>query len=413
MVALMDDVGPIPFKPSIDGLEGLGRLGRSAPVCLDDDEPGGQLRAGARAASARRAPQPVAPDATRWIPVTAADDSTKVDEQTQTEDVRDSSVSIGLRVLNEVVAEWTGQGARLEANAIFVEANPKSHRALEAHVERTRGAVEAHVLPGEFGANVPEIRRLLGGDPAFIFVDPTGWKGVGMKYIAQLVDQPFRDVMINFMFQYLNRFKGEEQRDWLRRQVCEFFGIEDNAELRGLGEAALLEVYRNRLKELSGLTFALDLAIPDPLRDRPFFHLVCGGRHRDVVALFREVEAAVVGGEAALVRREARQRKDSQRTLSLFDTGASEAPTSEDVRYRHLRDEGLHIARRRVEAALEGGPRRFGDLWPEVLEVAHIRRLDLRSLLDSMVDEGRILVEGMKPRERTINDDHVLRRVES
>jgi three-Cys-motif partner protein len=333
--------------------------------------------------------------------------------ETQTEDVRDSSVSIGLRVLNEVVAEWTRQGARLEANAIFVEANPKSHQALDAHVERTRGAVEAHVLPGEFGVNVPKIRRLVGGDAAFIFVDPTGWKGVGMRYIAQLVDQPFRDVMINFMFQYLNRFKGEERRDWLRQQVCEFFGIEDNAELRGLGEAALLDVYRKRLKELSGLTFALDLAIPDPIRDRPFFHLVCGGRHPHVVELFREVEAAVVGGEAAFVRREARQRKDAQRTLSLFAADVSEASTAEDVRYRYLRDEGLHIARRHVEAALRGGPRRFGDLWPEVLEVAHIRRVDLRSLLDEMIDEGGMLVEGMRPRERTIKDDHVLRRIET
>lgn len=331
--------------------------------------------------------------------------------ETQTDDVRDSSVSIGLRALNEVLVEWTARGARVEAHAIFVEANPKSYQALAAHVGRTRGAVDAHVLEGEFSSQVPRIRQLLGNDAAFIFVDPTGWKGVGMEHIAQLVDRPFRDVMINVMFQYINRFKGEAKRDWLRKQICDLFGIPDNAELRGLSESALLEVYRGQLKKVSGVTYALDLAIPDPTRNRSFFHLVCGGRHRDVVELFRDVEAFVVGGEAAEVRRDARQRRSAEQTLSLFDSAVDQG-TSADVRYRKLRDGGLVIARQQVEAALAEGPKRFLDLWPGVLEVAHIRLRDLSSLLREMANDEQLIIEGMTPREKTIKDHHVLRLAE-
>ena len=326
--------------------------------------------------------------------------------ETKTDDVRDSSVSIGLRVLNEVVAEWRAKGASVSAEAIFVEASPKSYRALSAHVEGNRGNVEAHVLPGEFGAQVAEIEKLLGNDAAFIFVDPTGWKGVGMEHIARLADRPFRDVMINFMFQYLNRFKGEEDRDWLRQQVCEFFGIEDNAELRGLSESELLGVYRTRLKELSNLSFALDLAIPDPTRDRTFFHLVCAGRHRDVVALFRDVEAAVVGGKAAEARRGARERKDKDKTLSLFD---NDSVNAEDVRYRRLRDQGIVTARQLIEATLAGGPTRFGDLWPVVLEAVHLRKQDLAAVVLDMSKEGALVVEGRTLRQRTVKDDNLLR----
>lgn len=327
--------------------------------------------------------------------------------ETQTDDVRDSSVSIGLRVLSEVVAEWSAKGAAVSAEAIFVEANLKSYRALSEHVGTIRGKVDAHVLLGEFGTQVTEIQKLLGNDAAFIFVDPTGWKGVGMEHIAQLADRPYRDVMINFMFQYLNRFKGEEDRDWLREQVCAFFGIQDNAKLRGLSETELLEVYRGRLKKLSKLSFALDLAIPDPTRDRTFFHLVCAGRHPEVVALFRDVEATVVGGKAAVARRGARERKEKDSTLSLFENDSASA---EDIRYRRLRDQGTLAARRQIEATLADGPRRFGDIWPSVLESVHLRKRDLAAVILEMSNEGALVVEGKTPRQRTVKDDNLLRR---
>lgn len=321
--------------------------------------------------------------------------------------IDDTSVSIGLAVLNEVLEEWQGRGARVSAEAVFVEADPKSFDALKEHVDEHAGAVRAHVLPGEFGSNVEEIRRLLGDDAAFVFVDPTGWKGVGMRHIARLVDRPFRDVMINVMYEHINRFKAEERRTWLREQLCDFFGIEDNAQLRDLDEEALLRAYRNQLKTMSGLRYALELAVPHPTQDRTYFHLVAGGRHRDVVSLFRDVEAAVVGGEAAEVRESARRRKDEASSGQLgFDLGGA---ATEDLRYRRLRDDGLEAAREIVLEELGRGVQRFEDLWPHVLEGAHITRSNLGSLIKKMRDESLLIIEGMGPRERTIKDEHTLR----
>ena len=36
----------------------------------------------------------------------------------------------------------------------------------------------------------------IGSDPAFIFIDPTGWTGAAIRYIEPLLDGRFRDVMI-------------------------------------------------------------------------------------------------------------------------------------------------------------------------------------------------------------------------
>ncbi len=82
---------------------------------------------------------------------------------------------------------------------------------------------------------------------------------------------------------------------------------------------------------------------------------------------------------------------------------------SEDARYRQLREQGLVFARQQVETKLEHGPKRVGQIWPEVLETAHIRHLDFTRLLAAMREEGRVAVEDMTPRDRTIKDRHLLR----
>jgi protein gp37 len=55
----------------------------------------------------------------------------------------------------------------------------------ERLAKRFRG-IKGHPLPGEFGAHVSTIQELIGTDPAFLFVDPNGWKGAAMTYIAPL-----------------------------------------------------------------------------------------------------------------------------------------------------------------------------------------------------------------------------------
>lgn len=328
--------------------------------------------------------------------------------KSKTEDIRDTSVSIALQVLNEVLDEWRGKyGTDLSVHAIFVEQDPESYEALKEHVATHRGAVVAEVLRGTFGEQVEAIRTMIGDDAAFIFVDPTGWKGAGMEHVARLVDRKFRDVIINLMYQYINRFKNEDRRQWLIDQLCEFFGLDDPTEIRGLDEEELIALYRRKLKEMGGLAYALDLAIPDPTRNRTFFHLVIGGHHHDVVKLFRTIEAEVVGKMATSVREDARQRKDEARSGQLA-LGLGPA-SSEDARYSRNRDRGLQQAREIVEDVVSHGPIRFGDVWPTVLEQTHITLQDLKQIIGQLQKEDALIVEGMRPRERTVKDDHVLR----
>ena len=122
-------------------------------------------------------------------------------------DGADASAEIGLRALEEAIDTWRGQrGAALEGSAVFVEADPGRAARLREMLEKRAGGVTTEVLEGEFGTHAAAIQQRLGTDAAFLFVDPTGWKGADMAYIAQLAGRPYRDVLVNVMFDYLNRF---------------------------------------------------------------------------------------------------------------------------------------------------------------------------------------------------------------
>ena len=201
--------------------------------------------------------------------------------RSQDADGADTSAEIGLRALEEAIDTWRGQrGAALEGSAVFVEADPGRAARLREMLEKRAGRVTTEVLEGEFGTHAAAIQQRLGTDAAFLFVDPTGWKGADMAYIAQLAGRPYRDVLVNVMFDYLNRWIGAPL-PFLREQLQRFFGLRnDEMPPDGLDESGLLTFYRSKLKERCGVRWAADLAIPYGDRERTFFRLVVGGHDR-------------------------------------------------------------------------------------------------------------------------------------
>jgi three-Cys-motif partner protein len=241
----------------------------------------------------------------------------------------DTSIAISLRALNEAARTWAQDGRRVRLHAVFVEKDPTAFQALEAFVREESGVVHATTLHGQFGDHVDTINRMVGDQAAFIFVDPTGWDGAALRFIAKLGGRDRRDLMINVMYDHINRFKDDE-RAFLRSQMREFFGIEDDLP-PGLNEDGLMDLYRARLKAKSGLRWVADLAVPVPDRERTKFHLVVAGRHPAAIRLFRDIEKRVIGIVASKVRADARARAEEARTGQPALFGAPAPPM--DRRY--------------------------------------------------------------------------------
>lgn len=314
------------------------------------------------------------------------------------EQLRDTSVSIGLATLREAAATWREKGQHVELGAIFVEKDLKSFEALRAYLEKNREGVEVVALRGEFGEHVAAINRKIGRDPAFLFVDPTGWKGAAMRYIEPLASPQDRDVLINVMFNHINRFK-DDPRTFLREQIGDFFGLDPGAIPAGLSEDELFDLYREQLREKCRVPFVADLAIPHPTQERTWFRLVVGGHHSAIVDLFRQVERHVCGEAATAIRDEAKRRGDQQLVLG----GIAPVP---DQSYERLHRDGLREAADDVLRLLaERSPRVYADLWPHVLADRHIGKSDLNRIVWDLHKEKALVIHGITGRQRIPQDD--------
>lgn len=318
----------------------------------------------------------------------------------------DTSIAVGLGALEAAAATWREKGYPIDVDAYFVEKDPRAFASLDRFIQGRTGLVRAQAFPGEFGKHVDTIRRLLGGDPGFIFVDPTGWKGAAMRFIPPLLaDSRQRDVLVNVMFDHINRFK-DDPRQFLREQMREFFGLEDSAMPAALGEEDLFVLYRCQLKAQCGVEYAADLAIAHPTMERTKFRLVVGGNSPEVLRVFRDAERKVIGAEAAGVRDRAMLRAKEEKTGQLTLLAA---PPATDSHYESLHARSLVEAPREVLAQLAGRASiELGKVWPAVLEVHHLTRTELGQLVWAMCKRGEIRIVNLKPKERSVKDEHVL-----
>jgi three-Cys-motif partner protein len=320
------------------------------------------------------------------------------------QDLADTSIFIGLTELCKAANTWRRLGRTVRLHAIFVEKERSAFAELEAFTGESKWKdVDIHCFHGEFGEQVETVGRLVGQQPALIFVDPTGWKGAALRFISPLVRSPRRDVLINVMYDHLNRFKDDE-RPWLREQIDDFFGLEGKPLPNSMNEDELMQQYRERLKDKGSLPFVADLAIPMPQANRTKFRLVVGGHSSMVLRVFRDVEATVIGREAAEVAEDVRQRMSPQ--VSLFSGRAMTTA----IGYARANNEGIELAGRHVLSAVSlQGQLAFKDLWPAILAAHHLRYKDLTDLIHELQRDGKIAIENMKTGERVVKDEHNLR----
>jgi hypothetical protein len=168
-----------------------------------------------------------------------------------------------------------------------------------------------------------------------------------------------------------------------------------------------MQSYRDRLKRTCGLQFAADLIVPHPTLERTKFRLVVGGHHKAVIELFREVERKVAVLKTEVIRQEAKERRRLDRTQQP----SLGLPLSLDKRRSvSLREQGLAEMRGLLRTSLSmDGARGFDALWPVILEACHLALSDVKQELWKMRRQGTLLVEGVRPRERSLKDHHLLR----
>ena len=134
--------------------------------------------------------------------------------ESRTDDYSDTSFMIAIEVLKDAqqdIFESTGQRRRIRC--FFSESDPPAYRELEkavaAHRDPANG-FDVQTYCGKFEHAVAQINAVIGTSFPLIFIDPTGWTGYPFEKIKAIFASAKCEVLINFMYDFVNRFVASQ-----------------------------------------------------------------------------------------------------------------------------------------------------------------------------------------------------------
>lgn len=137
---------------------------------------------------------------------------------------------------------------------LWIEADERCYSQLKAFADSCVAAnVSVETLCGRFEEKVDEIVSRIGNDYAFVLVDPLGYKRLIEPEVLQpLLALPRAELMINYMWQFINYAAKQDKQAGNRANLLRIFGerFDEISSIvdQGERERALLEEYELRLR---------------------------------------------------------------------------------------------------------------------------------------------------------------------
>ena len=308
----------------------------------------------------------------------------------ESEDLSGTSIAVSLQSLEKTRQALAQMGAAPRFRALYVEQDKPAFERLQCYLsEHTPAGIEARALPGDFVALRENILSWFGNSAfAFFFIDPTGWKEVGVEVLRPLLQRPQSEFLINFMYDFVNRTAS--MSGW-QEDIAALLG--DTVETEGLSpverEELLLGTYRDNLKRCvrSGGKWSARSAyvrVLDREKERPKYHLVYLTTHpRGIIEFMKisegldQVQKRVRASTKQIARAEKSRMDDLFGAASFIDSEQGRVSLSEAEQY-WLR-------------YLAGGTKRIDEAeFANMLEETDWFPADLQRALGSLIDAGKV-----------------------
>ncbi len=331
------------------------------------------------------------------------------------EDYGDTSIRISLDILAKTKGGLQERGKSVKFKCIFVEKEEEQFNELKSILmHHPRSGIEAHPLHGEFEDLIDEVLSKAEGFFTLFFIDPSGWTGYGLKKIARIVSRPNSEVLINFMFDYINRFLKPHIDQSIARSFDDLFGDTGwRGQIpEGQGrEDAILSYYKECLRKIGGYQYVINTPILKPTEDRTYYHLIYATHHHKGLRTFKEVEAKMQPQQQR-IRKEAIYEKELSRTgqESLF---GSQIVDTESTYIRH-RSRKLIELERLLEEMLHYQPTfSFMDFLLRALLIEKVYEKDAKDLIVQARKDGRIKIPNWEKYQKKPNDNSIIQRKSS
>jgi three-Cys-motif partner protein len=235
--------------------------------------------------------------------------------ETKTNTFEDSSFMIALSVLRDA---QSNSRERRRVRCFFSESDAEAFTQLAAAVapfHKPDEGFEIKTYCGRFEDAVSEISKFVGDSFALIFIDPTGWTGYPLERIKSLFMPRKCEVLINFMYDFVNRFANSDDQDTIDslNPILGGPGWRDRLDPRLSRGLAVEKLFRGALKSAGKFSFVVSTKIDKSTADRPHFFIAYGTKEPtrpDTISSNR-------------IRRVAGARESSRRRKSTTTRGAN------------------------------------------------------------------------------------------
>lgn len=307
------------------------------------------------------------------------------------EGIESTSIAISLRTLEGCRQELGRFGISAKIRALYIEEDAGAFARLKAYLgSNTPSSIASTCIQGDFVNLREEILKWAGqGSFAFFFIDPMGWKQVGVGTLRPLMQRQRSEFLVNFMYNDINRMAS--MREW-QPELTELVG--ETLDLTGLApmerERLLLRTYRENLKRNvpnSSVNFrsrSAHVRVLDPSKERPKYHLVYVTSHPKGIIEFLEISDAV-----DLIQKQVRaEKKDSKRQKKSGTEDMFGASSLVDHDAGHGMPEDVDQFWCNY---LHGGPRQIDrSIFADILEERDWFPNDLQASLVRLIKAGKI-----------------------
>lgn len=223
----------------------------------------------------------------------------------ESESMASTSIAISLQTMDSCRKKLLSLGVRANIRALYIEKNPSAFKRLSAYLQAsTPESVSSKCFQGDFLSLRDDILTWCGGESfVFFFIDPKGWKDVGVDHLRPLLQRPKSEFLINFIYDFINRTAA--MTEW-EADIAFFLGTSCDVVQALDGhlplerEKLLLDSYRDGLKSRVPPPTKNEyrprtayVRVMEPSKERPKYHLIYLTSHPKGLIEFMEISQGV------------------------------------------------------------------------------------------------------------------------
>jgi hypothetical protein len=224
-----------------------------------------------------------------------------------------------------------------------------------------------------------------------IFIDPTGWTGYPFQKIRTIFDSPKCEVLINFMYDFVNRFVASQDETIIASldPILGGPGWRERLDKSLPLGLAVEKLFRETLQRQGNFGYVISTKIDRSTADRPHFFLAYGTKSREGLKAFRQTEYDALK-EHARKRASAREKKGEERTgmTSLFP--GHEAEVQEATIDQIVTAQKASGSTQLIQIVAKDGALKFADVVVKLLQPFMLRETDVKDICVELAKAGRI-----------------------